>query len=393
MIPMKPLKKIGVLNYCPFPEGMAATTRIITYAKGLVQNGVDVESVIFRPRLATDSAPVSGTVEGVRYHYCYTRPPKRSLLAKVLYDRPQALWKAWHYVVSRQFDIVLLSFDQLKYLLFFVPALCLSKMRLVFIGDEFPYAIREKQRSRVPFWQLLLYKAVSQGIKARILINHTLETFYNEKVSPKPTFILPTIIDTDRFLQPFGNPSPEPYFCYMGGMQLNNDNVDNIVLAYARLRDCRIPLYLYGAPSPEDLETLKRLISTNGLQDSVVFKGRASFAEVPAILSRAKILLTSQADTLRARGGFPTKMGEYMLSGTPFIATDVGDISDFVKEGETGYLVAPCDPEQYAEKIAYILAHYPEAKSVALQGRAYVCQHFSAASQAKGMLSFLQKLM
>ena len=389
----QPLKRIGVLNYCDFPEGMAATTRIVSYSKGLIHNGIEVESVIFRPRLDTAVSPASGEVEGVRYHYCYTRPKNRFFITKILLDRPKALIKACRYVIARHFDWVLLSFDQLKYLLFFVPVLSAAGIKLVFIGDEFPHAIREKQRSRVPGWQLLLYKAVSAGIKARILINPALHAFYDEKVCPKPTHILSTIIDTDRFPLPVDKESErEPYFCYMGGMQLNNDNVDNIILAYALLKDCSIPLYLYGAPSSEDIGVIEALIRNKGLTDRVFFKGRASYAEVPAILSQATMLLTSQADSLRARGGLPTKLGEYMLSGTPFIATDVGDIACFVKDGETGYLVRPCDPASYAEKIEYVLSHDEEAQTVALNGREYVIRNYSADKQAKGMIVFLQNL-
>ena len=388
------LKRIAILNYCHFPEGMAATTRIISYAKGLVQNGVAVESVIFRPKLASDPTPMDGEVEGMRFHYCYTRPDKRPSVSKILLDRPAAMIRTCRYIIAGHFDFVLLSFDQLKYLLFFVPVLTLAGVRLAFIGDEYPFAIREKQQARVPVWQLLLYKVVSAGLKARILINQTLQAFYDEQISKKPTYILSTVIDTDRFPTSLvEHTQPRNYFCYMGGMQLNNDNVDNIVRAVSFLKDYTMPLYLFGAPSPEDLKVIEDLIRECGLQDKVFFKGRASYAEVPALLAHASVLLTSQADTLRARGGFPTKIGEYMLSGTPFLATDVGDIPCFVKDGETGFLVEPCNPQRYAERISFILSHYEEAMQVARNGREYVFQHYSAVKQAKGMIDFLQNLM
>ncbi len=388
------LQDIAILNYYHFPEGMSATTRIISYAKGLVQNGVVVESVIFRPKLDSDPTPMDGEVEGMRFHYCSTRPEKRSQIAKILLDRPAAMIRACRYIISSHFDFVLLSFDQLKYLLFFVPILTLAGVRLAFIGDEYPYAIREKQKSRVPAWQLFLYKVVSVGLKARILINQTLQAFYDEKITRKPTYILSTVIDTDRFPSSLVyHAQPRNYFCYMGGMQLNNDNVDNIIRAISFLEDCTMPLYLFGTPSPEDLKVIEGLILEYGLQDKVFFKGRASYAEVPAVLTHASVLLTSQADTMRARGGVPTKIGEYMLSGTPFLTTDVGDVSSFLKDGETGFLVEPCNPQRYAEKISFILSHYEEALQVARNGREYVFQHYSAVKQAKGMIDFLQNLM
>lgn len=62
-------------------------------------------------------------------------------------------------------------------------------------------------------------------------------------------------------------------------------------------------------------------------------------------------MLTSQPVTKRAAGGFPTKLAEYMLSHTPAIVTNVGEIHNYVKDGEHVYMVPPCNPIKYAEKL------------------------------------------
>ena len=93
--------------------------------------------------------------------------------------------------------------------------------------------------------------------------------------------------------------------------------------------------------------------------------------------------------TRRAEGGFPTKLGEYLLSGVPTIATAVGEIAQFVSDGKHVYLVSPCDPRAYADKIIYIMEHYDDALSVACEGRTFVRENFSSKKIACNLKNFL----
>ena len=126
------------------------------------------------------------------------------------------------------------------------------------------------------------------------------------------------------------------------------------------------------------------------MSDRVFIKGRVDYNKVPQILANATILVTSQPNTKRAEGGFPTKMGEYMMSHTPMIVTDVGEIHQYVQDGHTTYMVAPEDPEAYAEKLIYILDHPDEATHVAENAYAYAIKNFSAKEVTKDLLLFLK---
>ena len=126
------------------------------------------------------------------------------------------------------------------------------------------------------------------------------------------------------------------------------------------------------------------------MSDRVFIKGRVDYKEVPQILANATILVTSQPNTKRAEGGFPTKMGEYMMSHTPMLVTDVGEIHEYVQDGITTFMVAPENPTAYAEKLRYILNHYDEATRVAENAYNYASTHFSTKDVTKDMLTFLK---
>ena len=156
----------------------------------------------------------------------------------------------------------------------------------------------------------------------------------------------------------------------MGNMELAKDNVDNILNAISILRDDRynFHLYLYGNPNAKDKKVLESIIEQKNLKEYVTF-GFAQFTDVPIILSQADILVSSQPVTVRANGGFPTKLGEYLMSGTPVLLTDVGETSQFFKNGVHMYFAEPESPIDFADKLKFIIDNYNIALSVAAKGK------------------------
>lgn len=390
------IKRVVVVCFYHFPEGMAPTNRILAYCRGLVQNQVECDILTFTPHTKEMNTPMAGEFEGVKYRYVHQRPEKTSKLYRLLVDRPRSFLEVVREVRRENrkapIDVVLLSFDSIYMMLFFVPMLrWFAGVRLAFIGDEYPYPIRRRLAPRLPWWRRKMLKLCFAGISARILMTRALADFFNRQISLKPTHLLPTIIDPRRFEGVERQTTGTPYLCYMGNMELSKDNVDNIIRAFALIAAERpdLELHLFGTPNSRDLATLKALTETLQLNHRVVFCGRVGYMEVPRVLSNARILVSSQPDTKRAEGGFPTKLGEYLITGVPLLLTDVGEIGRYIHDGENGYLAPPENPEAYAAKLNAILDHYDRALQVAANGRQFVTQFECRpiGAELKGFLS------
>lgn len=398
------VKKIAVLNIYQFPNGMAPTTRILAYTKGLQENGVDCDIVSFRPKDDITQPLTDNCIGGNYYHFCYAPQGKIANLNRVfhslycrVYNRYCAI-KAFRFLIKNHklnpYSCCILSIDALGQLFFFVPLLRLWGIMPVTIADEYPRPIREKMKSSVPKLKLFFYKIVYRGVKGRILMTKYLQQFYDSKVSPKPTCIVSTIVNTDRFRSVTKNDCDIDYLCYMGNMSLAKDNVDNIIRAFSLISP-KYPdlfLFLYGAPNRVDSTIIRDLISNLDLQDRVILKGRINNDMVPQVLVNAKVLVTSQPNTKRAEGGFPTKMGEYMMTGVPTLLTDVGEIKQYVQDGDTCYIAPPEDPEAYARKLDFILSNYSESLNVAVRAKQYIVDNYTSEKAGKAIVSFVNTL-
>lgn len=390
------IKRVAVICGYPFPNGLAATIRIVSYLKGLKEKGVETDVFIYRPTeiySQRTGLPVDGEIDGVRYHYPKTRVYSKYKILRGLgryYYYLVACYRIWREHRKKKIDFLLISNDFFDILYLYTIWAKLIGIRPVFITDEYPMPIRVHLHNDIPKWKKVLYKHILKCEDSLIFMTDKLNTFFNSELK-KPYHILPTITDTSRFDKE-QEPVDKKYLCYMGNMELSKDNVDNIIRAFAFVSDKYrdIDFYLYGAPSSKDEAIIKRVIKECKMQDRVFIKGRVSATEVPAILKNAYLLVSSQPNTRRAEGGFPTKLGEYMATGVPAILTDVGEISQYVKDGIHVHIAPPESPELYAKKLDWILSNYHEALNIAAEAKRYLYNTFDYRKVSEGLFEFFK---
>lgn len=391
--------KIGILTYFPFPKGLAPTTRIIAYSKGLQKNGCSV--VVFSCRWNPDneSIPKKGVVEGVPYQNSHLWHTKYGKLFKVTVDkyllRRNTIRNIKRSHFSEPFDVILVANDSIGDLSTYLPKINKLGIKMVYIIDEYPPAIQALKKEVPQSW-LDSFKKVDLYFSGRVLMTQALCDFYNTKIRGLPSHIMCSILDESRFENITPNSDYRKYLCYMGNLMLKKDDVCTIIRAFCEIKDeyPDIDLHLYGNEStPEESRILRSLISEYGAQNRVFLKGRVDYEQVPAILAGATLLVTAQPNTKRAEGGFPTKMGEYMMTGVPMIVTDVGEITHYVTDKKDCYIVSPESPHEYAETLRYALTHKDESKQMAMRAYEKAYHNYSSKKVAEGLVGFLRRII
>ena len=138
----------------------------------------------------------------------------------------------------------------------------------------------------------------------------------------------------------------------------------------------RVPgaeLLVVGGPDRADLPRdaayaqLAKFAGTLDIADRVIFTGRVKYAQMPALLRSADLVVS----TCQYEPSGTTSL-QAMACGTPVIAPPLGGHVDAVVDGTTGILIPPGRPALLAQRIRQLLAHpmLIEAYGVAAADRA-----------------------
>ena len=117
--------------------------------------------------------------------------------------------------------------------------------------------------------------------------------------------------------------------------------------------------------------------------------GEVSANEIPQLLKNAQVLVLARPDNLQAKNGFPTKLGEYLLTANPVVITNVGDIPLFLKDGESAFIARPGNVKNIAEKIYYAVGHQDEANRIGEQGRLVALKYFNYKIEAEKIINVI----
>lgn len=396
------IKNIAVLCGYPFPKGLAATNRIIAYSKGLVEIGCNVKVYIYRPTDRKDNLKNlegKGQFLGIEYEYAGHRSKRSSKKIlhgfEVLIGFLLILFSIFKDNRNRKIDVLLISND-IPIILYLINLLNkLLNIKTVFVFDEYPKPIRQKLKIKIPKLKVIMYRIILSRFDGFISISQNLIDYYLLIVKKQIRSLkIASIVNTEPFLNAEKEYNMHPYICYMGNLELSKDNVDNIIRAFSEIEK-KWPVlhfYIYGRGSNNDMKKLRELISSLKLDNKIFLKGLIDFEKVPNVLKNARILVSSQPDTVRAQGGFPTKLGEYLATGVPTIMTDVGEIKFYITDNKNAFIVEPNNPHAYAEKLDFILSNYDKAESVAFEGQKLVIEKYDSAKQSEYLLNFLSEL-
>ena len=237
-----------------------------------------------------------------------------------------------------------------------------------------------------PFLQMISAVTDYAKFKYLITISNVLSEHYQSLGVPaEKILVLPTGVDIDRFTRPGTLPtSPysteKPNIAYVGHLY-DYKGIPTILETARHLPDFHF--HLIGG-TPQDIERHQTFIAEQGIEN-IILHGIQPQATIPPFLWHADILLLPpSADHPSAQWTSPVKLGEYLASGTPVIATRIPALQDWLSDEQVTF-VEPDDATAMKNAIEGILNHPQEAQSRAKQGLE-LAQQFSYANRARTIL-------
>ena len=187
--------------------------------------------------------------------------------------------------------------------------------------------------------------------------------------------------DTTRFAEPGCSRNP----VRITTVARLDDQKDHATLfsALSRLKNDNWTLDLIGDGPKEHI--LRKHADNLGLRDRVNFLGLRN--DVETLLAKSHIFVLSTNWE-----GFPLSILEAMRAGLPVIASDVGGVSEAVKNGETGYIVPRMGRDILSARIESLLAGPEERMRMGLAGRQSFEKNFLFERMAQKTLEVYKQL-
>ena len=123
-----------------------------------------------------------------------------------------------------------------------------------------------------------------------------------------------------------------------------------------------------------------------GLQDQVLFLGPQE--RMPECYGGLDVFVLSSLWE-----GHPLSLIESLAMERPTIATLTSGSPEIIDDGETGFLVAPKNPKDLAEKVCWMLDHPLESKKMACEGRRRCLRRFDEKTMAERTLHIYEELL
>jgi glycosyltransferase involved in cell wall biosynthesis len=261
---------------------------------------------------------------------------------------------------------------------------------LVFDCDEWdPATLRDNEEAFYKVWLTDLLAYLSIILSDKVVYSNTL---IKEEHIPKKywgkCFYLSNGADTKEFTARGRKRGREFSLMFVGLLHKIKHIlpiVDAVEIASKEIPG--IKCYIVGdGPRRNELE---RVVASKGLGKFFVFTGTVPHEKLPELLPTADVLVAPFSDMEGVRYQSNVKIFEYMASGVPIIATDVGDIKRILYDGKAGYVVPPDNPGAIARKVVYIYQNPGKSKICASLAKKLAVDMYDWRVLAKKLEAFL----
>jgi glycosyltransferase involved in cell wall biosynthesis len=381
---------LGIVTYEPFPIGMAATNRFISYSKEICKKYKKVKVYIAKPtEIDNDISNFEseGSYNDIKFKYVHNKTvwiKGQSKLKKIIIILNGIYLLFVNLKKDRPKSIILVS-NNLLLMISMWLASKLYKFNYFLEKSEYPIPEQLNKNYYYQKFYFLRYRLFD----GTLVMTKELQKFFNN-IGQKNQFHLPMSVDFIKFSN-LEKTSSNKYFAYCGGGNYERDGLFNIVKAFIRISD-KYPNYelIIIGPINNNNGYFKKIqteISEKSTKQ-IKFIGKVSSAKVPQWIVNAEcLIMTPQKDF--TSGGFPTKLGEYLSTGNPVICTNVSEIPYYLDKS-SAILIDPKDDLLIYNAIEFVINNPIECKSIGIMGQKVVQNNFEVKKYIDSLIKYLK---
>lgn len=160
--------------------------------------------------------------------------------------------------------------------------------------------------------------------------------------------------------------------CTIAALSRNKNHATALQAVASLLRRKKRVVYLIAGAGPLEQE-LRSLAQRLDILQHVAFLGSVDHPSVASLLRSSDLFLLPSS---KVQGeGFGIAFLEAGACGVPAIGGNTGGIPEVIKDGETGFLVNPEDPEEISQRIELLMDHEELRKTMGIKARSWAQTH------------------
>lgn len=375
-----------------YPDQHAAAIRHSTLGQGLIENGHQLYFFLLSAQ-AWDKNEINYkgvVIRSLNNYHGSNKIKKIYHYLKAIHDSRKRILRINN---SLKIDgIVVFSLDVLA-IRALIQVAKQHRIKIFHERTELPYVVGKGNSLLSNYTYNYYIKTLVPKFDGIFVISDKLKDYfisYNRNIEK-----ILTVVDTAFFKSNNPRLYTFRYIAYCGNLGNDKDGILILIESFAKLT-INFPhhkLLLIGQNSNnlEMIEVLNTIKKFN-IENKVVFTGFVNRNEMPDLLGHADLLVISKPDNEQNSANFPIKIGEYLATGKPIVATKVGEIPKFIIDGESGFLAIPNSTESFYLKMEEALTDYKKSVKIGSNGKRIAEQIFDYKVQATKMATYINKI-
>lgn len=288
----------------------------------------------------------------------------------------------------RRYDVVI-YYGQAVSTLLMLRILCIRGPRLVPYVVEWPPSFSRTSwllRLNDRYFCALLFRICCESI----VISRFLEDKARNLASGRHRVLrVPILCDPKAIvnLAPQKRQYARPVISYCANLNNYSSDVRLVIEAVSQV-GTSVDLVLIGQVSEAEKSSLDEFAKRVKLTGSLSFKRDLSQSDLFAEYRAASVLIAPLGDDDCSRARFPSKIADYLLSGTPIVIGPFGEPSFMLENRRSAYIATSHSADGYAEALRVAL-HDPSATQVGYAGRCVAIGSLNYSYHGNRIMQFL----
>jgi len=380
-----------------YPRGMAATRRIQNIIIALKEYS-DVNARVILQRQSSENNTLSGKHEGTPYETVMGDlfRAKLFIMLPLLYCKTMtALKRAYQPDCSN-----VIYFYGPLFIDSIVPLIFAKRLgyKIVFdVIEDFGLA-KEVSRSLYQYARSSFVNKLSLQIRRLAAGIIVISSYLEEKAKQLtneniPLHYMAVSVDMNRFPAKSDAEKPMKTLLYAGSFG-KKDGVLVLLDAFDKLavKHTDIRLLLTGRGDEQAMKELFARVEVSPYKGRIDYRGYLNDEDYYALVNEADIPCMTRVDLAFAQAGFPFKLGEFLATGNPVIATKVSDVERFIVNKHNAMLIQANSSDAIYQAAEPLLADPKAAKAIGMKGREVACSNFDNKQQTRDLLTFIRAL-